>query len=44
VPVAESDEGRRGAVLDYDSDGNLVAIELIDASQVLDDPASSAVG
>ena len=44
VPVAESDEGKRGAILDYDAEGNLVAIEVIDASDLLDDPASLAVG
>jgi uncharacterized protein YuzE len=40
APVAESAEGKRGVIVDYDADGNFVAIEVVDASDLLDDPAS----
>jgi uncharacterized protein YuzE len=42
APVVDSDEGKRGVIVDYDSNGDLVAIEVVDASDLLDDPASLA--
>jgi uncharacterized protein YuzE len=37
VTVTESDEDRAGTILDYASDGSLVSIEILDATQHVTD-------
>jgi uncharacterized protein YuzE len=38
APIAESDEDKPGVILDYDKDGNVVGIEVLNASARVENP------
>ena len=42
IPVAESDETREGIILDYDKEGHIVSLEILDASEYVAEPISVA--
>lgn len=41
-PVAESDELREGLIIDYDGNGRIVSVEVLDASEHVAEPQSIA--
>lgn len=40
APIEESDEDKPGVILDYDGDGNIVGLEVLDASKRMENPRS----
>lgn len=38
--IEESDESKPGVILDYDKAGNIVGLEILDASKRVENPAS----
>jgi uncharacterized protein YuzE len=44
LPNEESDEEKPGVILDYDQEGNVVSIEILNASKRMENPRSLEYG
>ncbi|MBD2461623.1 DUF2283 domain-containing protein [Oscillatoria sp. FACHB-1407] len=40
VPIEDFSEDRSGVTIDYDADDNIIALEIRDASKMIEDPRS----
>ncbi|MBD2531500.1 DUF2283 domain-containing protein [Nostoc flagelliforme FACHB-838] len=40
VSIEDSDEEKPGIILDYDEDGNIIGLEILEASRRIDNPRS----
>ncbi len=38
APIEESDEDKPGVILDYDKDGNVIGLEVLNASKRVENP------
>jgi len=39
TPIDESDEDKPGVILDYDKEGNVIGMEILNASQKMENPS-----
>ncbi len=44
APIDESDEDKPGIILDYDKDGNIVGLEVLNASKRVENPRAVEYG
>ncbi len=44
APIEESDEEKPGVILDFDKDGNVVGMEILDASRRMENPRTVEYG
>jgi uncharacterized protein YuzE len=40
VPIEERDEDKLGVIIDYDKNGNIVGLEILDVSKRIENPLS----